>query len=32
MMARAGITHQQGFFFGRPILANAFKASTAGAS
>ena len=32
MMARAGITHQQGFFFGRPILANAFQASTAGAS
>jgi diguanylate cyclase (GGDEF)-like protein len=32
MMARAGITHQQGFFFGRPILAKDFKASVADAS
>ena len=27
MMARAGISHQQGFFFGRPILASEFKAN-----
>jgi ATP-dependent DNA helicase RecQ len=24
MMARAGITHQQGFYFGQPMLASAF--------
>jgi EAL domain-containing protein (putative c-di-GMP-specific phosphodiesterase class I) len=27
MMARAGITHQQGFYFGRPILASQFVAN-----
>jgi diguanylate cyclase (GGDEF)-like protein len=32
MMATAGITHQQGFYFGRPILAGQFKLETAEAS
>jgi diguanylate cyclase (GGDEF)-like protein len=30
MMARAGISHQQGFYFGRPILANTFASSSVG--
>ncbi len=32
MMAKAGITHQQGFYFGRPILASQFTANAAGAT
>jgi diguanylate cyclase (GGDEF)-like protein len=31
MMANAGISHQQGFYFGRPILASQFPASAAAA-
>ena len=31
MMAKAGITHQQGFYFGRPVLASEFPGSRAGA-
>ena len=32
MMAKAGITHQQGFYFGRPLLAKDFRSSAAAAS
>lgn len=31
MMAKAGITHQQGFHFGRPVLASAFGTTQANA-
>jgi hypothetical protein len=32
MMAKAGISHQQGFYFGRPLLASQFASEAVAAS